>query len=103
MSVSELFKRPNGDCLMWYCPGCRCHHSVPVEGPNAWEWNGSLDSPTLTPSVRHRWDFTDEGRAEKVCHYFVREGRLEYCLDCTHELAGTTVRLEPIESKEVAG
>lgn len=24
---------------------------LPLEGPGAWEWNGSKDSPTLTPSI----------------------------------------------------
>ena len=30
----------------------------------------------------------------KVCHSFVRDGRIEFLSDCTHELAGQTVELE---------
>lgn len=29
----------------------------------------------------------------KVCHSFVRNGKIEYLNDCTHELAGQTVEL----------
>lgn len=29
-----------------------------------------------------------------ICHSFVRNGKIEFLSDCTHELAGKTVELE---------
>jgi len=38
--------------LTWYCPGCKCSHGVPIPPhAKAWQWNGSLEAPTLSPSV----------------------------------------------------
>ena len=77
--------------VWYYCPGCKHNHNVPAE---RWHWNGSMDSPTLSPSVRH-FIPAAEGRAEKtICHYHVREGRIEFCGDCEHALAGQTVELQ---------
>lgn len=34
------------------CPcGCRSVGAVTVAGPNAWQWNGSRDKPTVRASV----------------------------------------------------
>jgi hypothetical protein len=32
-----------------------------------------------------------------VCHSFVREGKIQFLGDCTHELAGQTVPLPTID------
>lgn len=44
--------------LTFVCPGgcgdvggCRCAQKKPGDKPS-WEWNGSLDKPTLKPSIR---------------------------------------------------
>jgi hypothetical protein len=44
----------------------------------SWIWNGSLESPTLNPSILT----TCNG------HCFVRAGVIEYLPDSTHEYAG---------------
>lgn len=53
---------PNGNRRFWYqCPcGCGAVGALlvgvnrkPADSPS-WNWNGSLDKPTLTPSVHHR-------------------------------------------------
>ncbi|MCE9559262.1 MAG: ammonia monooxygenase [Armatimonadetes bacterium] len=95
--------------LMFWCPGCDEAHGVPVEGLKAWGWNGSVDTPTLTPSiiVKSKWPMVDGemvhpfkykgeypcDNGEHVCHSFVRGGRIEFLGDCSHELAGQTVDL----------
>jgi hypothetical protein len=61
-------------------------------GGSGWDWNGSLDSPTLSPSVlvyEHKSSppFKDQPR----CHVFIRDGKIQFLSDCTHELAGQTV------------
>lgn len=113
MSGGRKARKAEGGLVLFYCPGCRCHHGVNVErnNPNpmtgaAWDWNGSLDSPTFSPSilVRGTVPITDDEHAKimagehvepkpLVCHSFVRDGRIEFLGDCTHELAGQTVEI----------
>lgn len=102
--------------IMFYCQGCNCHHAI----NDSWSFNGNYDSPTFSPSILVRgteytkkgWDEYDEwtktkimppsGRFETIptiCHSFVRDGKIEYLSDCTHELAGQTLEIEDIERK----
>lgn len=86
----------NGN-LRYHCPGCNRDHCVPAE---RWHFNGDLEFPTLSPSVKH---FTPAGtnRPEKtICHYFIRAGFIEFCSDCQHDLKGQKVELPPIEKAE---
>ena len=82
--------------LVWRCPGCKCSHGVPVSTPNLagvplWEWNGSIESPTLSPSIRVSYgDYVPKNRPA-VCHFFIRDGKIEFCGDSQHELSGKTV------------
>lgn len=97
--------------LLFFCPGCEEAHGIPVDGSRGWKWNGSLDSPTVEPSilVRGTKRITDAEadaimRGEhiepepRVCHSFVRNGQIEFLSDCTHALAGKTVELPDWES-----
>lgn len=65
-------------------------HRIPTapEGPPhpVWSFNGSVDSPTLSPSV-----LTKVGPNGKVCHSLVRDGMIQFLSDCNHSLAGQTV------------
>lgn len=60
---------------------------IPVDtGPtrkDAWQWNGSVEKPTLSPSCL----------LSGVCHFFLREGVIEFCKDSKHEFAGQKVPL----------
>lgn len=87
-----------GRSVAYHCPACKMPHGVPVEGGTAWGFNGKLDKPTLTPSVKHT--MTCYGRSDKVCHYFIRDGRIEYCGDCTHAMSGQTVDLPDARATE---
>jgi hypothetical protein len=99
--------------FVFQCPGCGDRHQIPVEGANAWGWNGSVDKPTFTPSILVRcghyaphhepgggcwctWK-DEDGEASGfncyVCHSFVTDGRIAFCSDSTHALAGQTVDL----------
>lgn len=87
--MSEILStklRRNGDMLMHWCPGCNARHLINLVrdgcGP-AWDWNGSVDAPSLSPSVNI------VGR----CHYFLQNGHLIFCSDSAHALAGKTVPL----------
>lgn len=70
--------------LFFHCPGCKHGHSYTVP---RWTWNGSMDKPTFTPSLLNT-------TPEKRCHLFVTDGRIHFCSDCRHELAGQTVEME---------
>lgn len=80
------------DRLEFKCPGCGWTHDIHLkrsQGPT-WTWNGDLDQPTISPSVRIQWRWGTL-REYRCCHFFVRDGRIEFCTDCTHELAGQVV------------
>jgi hypothetical protein len=75
-----------------FCPACRCGHAFTYIGKNSrgasWTWNKDHIKPTFSPSMLVKGE-------KYVCHSFVREGKIEFLGDCTHELAGKTVALEP--------
>jgi hypothetical protein len=120
--MTDVAKITEAGGIRWWCPGCKHSHIVPVKQypnrystasmpPDGWDWNESLDAPTLAPSVlvferRTFIDGTLEGDALTApanitmtprCHTFVRDGRIEFLGDCTHELAGQTVDMEALE------
>lgn len=96
---------------MFFCPACDTHHGPHVTGPSpVWGWNGSVDRPTFTPSIRvtgKRTITDDEYKRimagerldipDRVCHSFVTDGRIQYLPDCTHALAGQTIDLPEID------
>lgn len=75
-----------------WCPGCNDRHSIPTSGHKAWEFNGDTALPTFSPSVLNTWKNADDG-IELRCHYYIVDGTIQYCGDCTHALAGQTVPL----------
>lgn len=102
----------NGDCITFKCPGCDDTHTVPVPPhPRAWGFNGSLERPTLTPSLLVRaghyapshkpgdkcWCGTQYSFTCYLCHSFITDGKIQFLGDCTHKLAGQTVDLPEIE------
>jgi hypothetical protein len=77
--------------IYYGCQACKDNpifrgvHDVPVEGPNAWGYNGDLDHPTLTPSVRTGYLRSDDDASMAgICHHFLRDGCIQYCSDSTH-------------------
>lgn len=80
--------------LAWFCPGCdETHHVYTAkgthEGPLAvWEWNGSTDNCTLSPSVLVH---ANEQVGRPQCHVYIRDGKIAYLSDCTHSMAGQTI------------
>ena len=93
---------------VWFCcPGCGCHHRIPTRpipadrGGNhpKWTFNGDLDRPTLSPSIKATMRMGDK---TLVCHSFVREGRIQFCGDSTHRLAGQTVELDEVDGERFA-
>ena len=91
--MAKLSKASDGR-LSFHCPGCECSHGVYVDnpGPNrpVWGWNGSINSPTFTPSIKVQWN-TPKGH--RCCHSFVTDGKIQFLGDSTHKLAGQTVEI----------
>ena len=83
----------HGDQHFFWCPGCQSHHAP----NNRWTWNGDRVKPTFHPSVLSQ-GVRDAACAPtpQRCHLFVRDGKLQYLSDCTHELAGQTVEMRPM-------
>jgi hypothetical protein len=45
-------EEPAAMSLIFICPcGCKAIRSVPVKGPQKWNWDGNRELPTLTPSI----------------------------------------------------
>jgi hypothetical protein len=72
----------------FYCPGCK--HAHGIETPR-WSFNGDVQNPSFSPSVRHFYRHPQTNKEHTTCHYHVRSGRVEFCGDCEHELRGKTV------------
>lgn len=113
------------------CPGCNEYHDLattwtppgvdraPPAPGDSWTFDGNLDAPTFSPSVRVRrghycnnppvpgncaCDFQQRFPDHEpwewpcgICHSFVRNGRIQFLEDCTHALAGQTVDLPEID------
>lgn len=95
----EEQKHDNGTrSMLFECPGCDMLHVVHVAGSGhpVWQWNGSMDKPTFSPSVLVRYPW-GEHREEKVCHSFIRDGQIQFLGDCTHALANQTIELPDVD------
>jgi Family of unknown function (DUF6527) len=91
---------PNGLHEGYYyfeCPGCKCEHYINTN-PNigaVWTFDGNFEAPTVSPSLLVT--IPRRKGAPLVCHSFIRNGKIEFLSDCTHELAGQTVDMIDIE------
>lgn len=59
-----------------------------------WTWNGSIDKPTIKPSIR-----TEHGVTKKITHYWLNDGICKYLGDCTDGNANTEIELRDIPNK----
>ncbi len=77
------------------CPACKHIHIIAVDfafkNGAQWTFNCNFQKPTFGPSIK----LTSPGYC---CHFFVKEGEIKYCNDCTHILAGKTVPLPEFEN-----
>lgn len=85
--------------LAFWCPGCKTNHSYCIQRKNpkdvgpVWGWNGSMDKPTFTPSL-----LVWKDRPESRCHLFLTDGKIHYCPDSAHGLAGQTIEMHDFDS-----
>ncbi len=95
----RIFEHENGSIdIVFDCPGCNFPHSFRVAGiPSPWIWNGDLDRATFSPSLLVRFG---DGPGDKRCHSYVRDGQIRFLDDCSHSLAGQTVKVPFIPEPE---
>lgn len=98
----KLYKK-TVEYYSFYCPGCKHQHSYPVNSDGSgWQFNGSLESPSFTPSLDNTVKVKNEITGvydvlKSKCHLIMTDGKIQFLSDCTHELAGQTVELPNIE------
>lgn len=100
MSHKVFFKSDPQESVLFNCPGCGCLHRVTTKQPSGvgpcWVFNGSLEKPTISPSILVTLDLFEHPK--QTCHSFVVDGKIRFLSDCTHELAGQTVDLPDWDS-----
>ena len=109
--------------FVFHCPGCGDVHTIHTttsgaRHPRCWEFNGDVDKPTVSPSLLVRsghyinelkiercWcDYQKEHPEETGlptcyrCHSFIRDGKIQFLSDCSHELKGQTVEIPDFET-----
>ena len=78
-----------GKAYWFMCPGCEMAHKYEVRSDGkqpSWKFNGDMEKPTFTPSLLNT-------NPDFRCHLFIKEGRIQFCGDCWHDLSGKTVDL----------
>lgn len=96
--AGKYLRRYTGGYSHW-CPACEEIHVI----GDSWGFNGDLDCPTFTPSVKVTGIETikENGRWNGewvVCHYFLTGGKIHFQGDCTHAMRGQTVPLPELPS-----
>lgn len=90
-----LREAQGGDLVHW-CPGCDRVHILPWQR-GGWEFNGDREKPTFTPSFKHQWpEWEGQKKVERVCHYIISAGVLNFCADSKHALAGQAMPMQPL-------
>jgi len=110
--VAQVLRGGEVDYLHFWCPGCDERHQIVTGRPDPgirWDWDGSLEAPTISPSLLvtgKQWpeEFSFHKPSHHVapgepivCHSFIRAGQIEYLSDSTHNLAGQTVPMLPVD------
>jgi hypothetical protein len=69
--------------FMFYCPACKTVHAL----NDTWKFNNDFDNPTFSPSIKVT------GHDKTICHSHIKNGKIIFCNDCTHELKSQTINL----------
>src|SRR5437588_9906802 len=94
----------DGSVVGWafWCPACSELHAYVTSqayatrhGMPVWRFNDSIEAPTFSPSWRRI--------GGNECHFYVHDGRIDYCGDAKHALAGKTVEMIEIRDQVKEG
>ncbi|MEO0824925.1 MAG: DUF6527 family protein [Cyanobacteria bacterium J06639_14] len=100
--VEPIQDNGNSVGYLFECPGCKMPHEVYVKPHTndlgaSWTFNGDLEKPTFSPSIRVNYTYPDPSKSGMLCHSFVVDGEIRFLSDSTHSLKGQTVALGEIE------
>jgi len=91
MSKIKIFEI-NGKFIQYqfWCEGCGYEHAF---HPSVHSFNQDFERPTLFPSLLQNSD------PDRICHSWIRDGKIQYLNDCWHHLKGQTVDMTDIDKK----
>jgi len=79
MQISRKFRESDAGYHHW-CSGCNRLHTLPKG--RGWTYFSPGDGMSAIPSFHLSW------QNERVCHYFLTNGQIDYLADCHHALRG---------------
>lgn len=85
----------------YWCPVCDDLHAVSLDDVTGWKWNGSMDKPTITPSVRS-YTVPRTGPENTRCHVYITDGMVQVLGD-SPKMGGQTVPLPPLPAWALDG
>ena len=103
---AKIENRNGVDYLSFTPEGMRFPTQIPVitkgsrDEANAWTWNGSLETPTVRPSVRTQ--YANENGEMVMIHYWLNDGVCQCLSDCTDGNAGKNITLIEVVSQLLA-
>jgi len=82
-----------------FCPACGHGHTFRIASDQwyagqVWQFNGDFEKPTFTPSLVNKSTYGEDHQPRR-CHLIITDGKITYCDDCTHAMAGKTIDLLP--------
>lgn len=116
--LSPILQKRGEFTYEFWCVGCKMMHQCwtahPTHKGATWSYNNNPESPTFSPSLKIGGvrRITDEEHKKLMagdhveprpysCHFFIRDGYLEYCSDCSHDLNSKRVKMEPIPEDDL--
>lgn len=97
---AKIENRDGVNYLSFTPQGMKSHTTIPVitkgsrDEANAWTWNGSLETPTVRPSVRTR--YVNNNGEDVIIHYWLNDGICQCLSDCTDGNANKNLELEVV-------
>lgn len=117
------FKKETDGIYVFHCPGCGDVHTIQTEKsgaqhPQCWEFNEDIENPTVSPSLLVRsghyvteyktdtcWCDYAKKHPEEIdsiphcyrCHFFIKNGMIQFLSDCTHPFKDKTVEIPDFE------
>jgi hypothetical protein len=94
---AKLETKNGVDYLTFMPEGMRVKTTVPViisgsrDKSNAWTWNGSLDLPTIRPSIKT--EYANDNGEIVIIHYWLNDGVCQCLSDCTDGNANLNIPL----------
>ena len=91
MTKIKEVKNTQPRSFKFICPGCNCEHVF----NDTWKFNYDFENPTVKPSVLVRGflGFKNEEPFYGTCHSYIKNGKIRFLEDCSHDLKNQTVEL----------